>query len=84
MLTGEQIRAARAMLCWSQTDLANKSGVSVASIRRIEPQSGLPNAHAWSLQRIKESFQAAGMAFFADKGRVSVSMDVNISKGKKE
>ncbi|MDU6138645.1 helix-turn-helix transcriptional regulator, partial [Bradyrhizobium sp.] len=40
MLTSEQIRAARAMLRIEQRDLAEKSGVSLETIKRIERTPG--------------------------------------------
>jgi predicted transcriptional regulator len=36
MITGAQIRAARLLLGWSQFELSRQSGVSEASIQRIE------------------------------------------------
>jgi len=36
MITACQIRAARALLGWSQQDLADKSVISVNAIRRLE------------------------------------------------
>ena len=36
MITSGQIRAARAMLKWTASDLADASGVGVATVRRIE------------------------------------------------
>ena len=35
-MTPAQLRAARALLNWSQKDLADKSGVGVATIRNFE------------------------------------------------
>lgn len=76
MLTGEQIRAARAMLNWSQSVLASKSGVSVASIRRIEPQNGVPSANAKFLAAFERCFSEAGISFSDEPNNVGVSLDV--------
>jgi transcriptional regulator with XRE-family HTH domain len=35
-INARQIKAARALLDWSQEDLANTSGLSIATIRKIE------------------------------------------------
>jgi transcriptional regulator with XRE-family HTH domain len=35
-LTAPQLRAARALLNWSQADLADKAGVSVETVKRLE------------------------------------------------
>jgi len=39
-LTSEQVRAARMLLRWDQRDLAEKSGVSLPSIKRLEGRPG--------------------------------------------
>src|SRR6267378_3140272 len=39
-LTSEQVRAARALLRWEQRDLAEASGVSLPSVKRLETQPG--------------------------------------------
>ncbi len=40
VITSELIRAGRALLRWEQKDLADASGVSLASIKRLETQPG--------------------------------------------
>ncbi|HEY1096410.1 MAG TPA: helix-turn-helix transcriptional regulator, partial [Alphaproteobacteria bacterium] len=42
MITAEQIKAARALLNWKQSDLARESGVSLPSINNIERNIGSP------------------------------------------
>ena len=42
MITGPQIRAARLLLGWSQFELSRQSGVSEASIQRIEKGLRVP------------------------------------------
>lgn len=42
MLNAPQIRAARAILNWSQTTLAQASGISLATIRKIETEAISP------------------------------------------
>ena len=44
MPTIEQIRAARALLDWSQSDLADKAGLSQTGIARIENGTNQPNS----------------------------------------
>ncbi|WP_417460441.1 helix-turn-helix domain-containing protein [Kordiimonas sp.] len=63
MIRGEQIRAARAILGWSQSMLSESSGVSLTAIRRIEPQDGTPGATARTLERIEKAFNSAGVFF---------------------
>ncbi|MCJ9429662.1 helix-turn-helix domain-containing protein [Kordiimonas marina] len=70
MLTGKQIRAARAYLNWSQKDLSEKSGVSIASIRRLEPNEGIPSITVKTLVQIQDTLEKAGVSFGEDSGQV--------------
>jgi predicted transcriptional regulator len=40
LITSEQIRAARALLCMDQDELARRANVSVVTVRRIETPGG--------------------------------------------
>jgi transcriptional regulator with XRE-family HTH domain len=63
MISNGQIRAARAMLKWSASDLAEASGVGVATIRRIELAEGLPSSNVKTLDLIRKTFEGAGIEF---------------------
>ena len=63
MISSGQIRAARAMLKWSAADLAEASGVGVATIRRIELVEGLPSSNAKTLDLIRKTLEGAGIEF---------------------
>lgn len=64
MITGAQVRAAKALIRWSGSDLANKAGVSISSIRRIEAVDGLPDATSVKiLHAIQAALEAAGVEF---------------------
>ena len=63
MITSQQIRAARALLRITVVDLANASGVGVATIKRIEAVNGIPPAHAKTLDQISRSLSDAGIEF---------------------
>jgi len=63
MLTGTQIRAARALLGWSAQDLADKAGVSHPTIQRAESHEGVPNTTAPRLFAIQDALQQAGIVF---------------------
>ena len=52
MVSSSQIKAARAMLGWSAIELANRSGVGSASIKRYEVQPGIPIANTKNLMVI--------------------------------
>lgn len=61
MITASQIRAARALIGWKQTDLAAASGVSEMSVKNIE--RGVTDARASTLQAIQDALEAAGVLF---------------------
>ena len=61
MVSSTQIKAARAMLGWSAIELANRSGVGSASIKRYEVQSGIPIANTKNLMVIRNTFEDAGI-----------------------
>ena len=61
MITAAQIRAARALLDWEQTALAEKSGVSAVTISAIERGSSDPRAS--TLTKIQRALEAAGIEF---------------------
>ena len=63
VLTGSQIRAARALLKWSAHDLADRSGISYAAIQRAEQTDDLPNMQVKNLAAIKGTLEAAGCTF---------------------
>jgi len=69
MLTGAQIRAARAMLRWSAHDLAARCGLSYAAVQRAESVDEMPNMQTRNLAAIKTTFDAAGILFL-DPGDV--------------
>lgn len=63
MITSAQIRAARGLLDWSRRDLADHSGVSFASMMRLESFDGVPSSNVRTLEAIKKAFEEAGIEF---------------------
>jgi len=63
MITSAQIRAARGMLDWSRKDLASHSGISFASMMRLESFDGVPASNFKTLEAIKNAFEQAGIEF---------------------
>ena len=62
----EQIKAARALLRWSQIDLAEKSGVSIATIKRLEAAKGDLAGRAGTSDAIRAALESAGVEFIAE------------------
>ena len=63
MITSSQIRAGRALLRWSSTDLSEQSGIGTATIKRLEVMDGVPAGQVRTLQAIKAALEAAGVEF---------------------
>jgi transcriptional regulator with XRE-family HTH domain len=84
MLYASQIRAARALLGWSQDRLADAADVGVATIRRIEPLDGLVTGNVSTQIRIQQAFERAGIRFIdADSsGGIGVRLVSGPSKGR--
>jgi transcriptional regulator with XRE-family HTH domain len=62
MLTAEQIRAARALLGWSQERLAREAGVSRPTIKRLESGAAARSLVA-TLDRVRGALEKAGVSF---------------------
>ena len=63
MITGNQIRAGRALIKWSANDLANASGIGITTIRRLEVIEGIPSAQTRILAGIKKTLEDNGVEF---------------------
>ena len=63
MISTEQIRAARALLRWSAQNLADVSGVGVATIRRIELMDGVPSGQVRTIEALRGALEDAGVEF---------------------
>jgi transcriptional regulator with XRE-family HTH domain len=71
VLIPQQIRAARALLGWSQAQLATTAGVGEMTIKRFETEKGQASGTIASLQRIRTALEHAGIEFIdatQDKG----------------
>jgi DNA-binding XRE family transcriptional regulator len=63
-----QIKAARALLGWSQEDLAKYAGVSVPTIKRLEAVEGDIGGRAETQESLVAALQRAGIEFIAENG----------------
>jgi DNA-binding XRE family transcriptional regulator len=68
MLTGEQIRAARALARWGQVDLARTAELSVETIKRLEKTQGVVQANLKTVTAIIRAFESVGVVFELEKG----------------
>lgn len=65
MITGAQIRAARALLRWTSEELAAAASVNYASVSRAEQFDGVPSMRAPTLAAIQSALEKAGIVFLA-------------------
>lgn len=75
-ISPEQIRAARGLVKWRQSDLAKASGLSAKAINFIE--GGKTEATANSLAAVKEAFLKSGVVFLGSTGVRLVEEHVSV------
>jgi len=63
----EQLRAARALLGWSQTQLADKAGLSLPTVKRVETERG-PKVSAAARQALQKALESGGVEFIDENG----------------
>ena len=68
MITGRQVRAARALLNWKQEMLAEKAMVALTALKRLESERGLP-VHEGTRDQVRRALEAVGILFVeSDRG----------------
>jgi transcriptional regulator with XRE-family HTH domain len=72
MITGAQMRAARALLGIDQRELAQRSGLSLPTIQRMESSDGVVRGNVDSLMKLVDALGAAGIELIGE-GAVSQS-----------
>jgi transcriptional regulator with XRE-family HTH domain len=65
MIDAEQCRAARALLNWTQADLADRTSLSAVSIRAFEKGGEMRDSN---LKLLKMIFEKAGVVFIPENG----------------
>jgi predicted transcriptional regulator len=68
LITIRQVKAARALLGWSQADLAERSGVSEPTIARLESTEGKLGGRQETVQKIQKAIEEAGIKFIEENG----------------
>jgi predicted transcriptional regulator len=81
-ITSELIRAARALLRWEQRDLAQVSGVSLPTIKRLEVTPGVLAANSSTVTALRRAFESAGIEFTNGSGP-GVRLRADPGSGKK-
>ena len=70
MITGAQMRAARALLGIDQRQLAERSSLSLPTIQRMEASEGVIRGNVDSLMKLVDALAAAGIELISE-GAVS-------------
>jgi transcriptional regulator with XRE-family HTH domain len=63
-----QVKAARALLAWSQEKLAAAANISIPTIKRLEAHDGPLGGRSDTADRIREALQTAGVEFIDENG----------------
>ena len=78
MLTAAQLRAARALLGWSQPTLAKASGISLPTIVRMEGQQGPGRSSAANVDAVRRALETAGVLFLDGEDGPGVRLKPNV------
>jgi transcriptional regulator with XRE-family HTH domain len=68
LITTRQVKAARALIGWSQADLAARSGVSEPTIARLESIVGELGGREGTAEKIRMTLETAGVEFIDENG----------------
>ncbi len=66
MITSGQVRAARALLGIDQRQLAERAGVSLPTIQRMEASDGVVRGIVDTLMKVIDAFEADGIELIGD------------------
>jgi len=66
-MTIEQLRAARGLLGWSQSELAERAGLSHPTVKRFESGKG-PRVSEEARARLQKTLESAGIEFIEENG----------------
>ena len=78
--TAAQIRAARALLDWTQPKLAEKTKLSVPTIRRMESERGPAASTAANVEAVRRALEDAGVVFLEPKEMKTGGAGVRLKK----
>src|SRR5262249_44229697 len=67
VITIEQVRAARGLLGWSQSELAKRAGLSLPTVKRVEAGGG-PRVSDEARRRIQQALETGGVQFIPENG----------------
>jgi transcriptional regulator with XRE-family HTH domain len=71
MITATQLRAARALLGIDQRELAQRCGLSVPTIQRMEASDGVVRGNVESLMKLVDTLAVSGIELIGEGGASS-------------
>jgi predicted transcriptional regulator len=83
MRTVQQLRGARAMLGWTQEMLAERSGISPATIRRMETADGDLAGYTKTVDALRRALEAAGALFIDADASAGPGVRLALDAGKR-
>jgi transcriptional regulator with XRE-family HTH domain len=82
VITGRQIRAARALLGWTPVELAERAKVSYATVQRAEATADVPNTRGANLHAIENTLRRAGIVFLDEGEMQPGGRGVRLARGR--
>jgi predicted transcriptional regulator len=67
LITIEQLRGARGLLGWSQTELARRAGLSLPTVKRCEAGTG-PRVSNEAKDKMQRALETGGIEFIEENG----------------
>lgn len=67
VLTIEQLRAARGLLGWSQSELAERARLSLPTVKRVESGRG-PRVSDSARKQLQHALESGGVVFIEENG----------------
>lgn len=78
--TSAQIRAARALLEWTQQELAAAAKLSVPTVRRMESERGPAASTPANVEAVRRALEGAGVVFLEAGQNVMGGVGVRLRK----
>lgn len=66
-MTGNQLKAARSLIGWTQAQVAQAAGLSIPTVKRAEGAAAL-SASENAVASIRSALEAGGVEFIAENG----------------
>lgn len=81
LITSEQIRACRAILRWTVDDLAEKTGISISTLKRIEKYEGYPSCRIENMERLRSVFEQTNIVHLPDSKTIVILLEDQFGSG---